>query len=69
MTNENCLEGMVCPKCGQEEKFSIVCSCVAVWKDDGCDYSEDVRDVEFDGDSNCRCVGCNFSAKVKDFKK
>jgi len=32
MANENCLEGMMCPKCGQEEKFSIVCSCVAVWE-------------------------------------
>jgi len=66
MANENCLEGMMCPKCAQEDLFSIVSTCIAEWSDDG---TENEKEMEFDDDSNCRCVECNFSGKVKDFKE
>jgi hypothetical protein len=64
-TNSNCLEGMRCPKCKSDGPFSIVSSCVAEWTDDG---TEDIHDVEFDDDSNCRCVSCMHSATVDDFR-
>jgi hypothetical protein len=65
MNCEN-LKGMRCPECKSEGPFSIVSSCVAVWNDDGTD---DIHDVEFDDESPCRCMNCDYCSTVGGFKE
>ena len=61
--NENCLEGMRCPKCGQADSFNIrVTACMDV-TDDGTDnYSN----VEWDDDSPVVCnePDCQWEGEV-----
>jgi len=64
--NENCLAGMACPSCGSEGPFSIVSTCIAEWTDDG---TEEASDLEFDDDSHCRCMACDFCEVVDKFRK
>lgn len=63
--NTNCLEGMICPKCGQYERFSIVAVAVFDVTDE---EIEEYYDVEWDCENHCRCPSCNFSGKIGDFK-
>ncbi len=65
MANENCLEGMACPKCKGEEPFKIVVTTWMVVYDNGTDEHED---TEWDDDSPCVCVECGYAGKVKDFQ-
>jgi len=65
MPNENCLEGIICPKCGQEDEFKITALITCLVNDDG---SEPMGDHEWDDESRCECVSCEFSGKLKDFK-
>ncbi len=63
--NVNCLEGMRCPKCGQEDSFNIsVTACVDV-TDDGTD---DISNVEWDNESVIVCneVDCGWQGYVRD---
>lgn len=64
MTNTNCLEGIRCPKCGQEDRFLIMGGAQFEVTDDG---SEDVGDHEWDDQSSTRCPGCSHAAPLKDF--
>lgn len=64
MPNENVLDGMACPKCGNERSFSIAAEVFVVVYDDGI---EDYGDAEWTGESYCRCRECDFTATVKDF--
>ena len=66
MTNTNCLEGIRCPKCGQEERLKITASITCVVTDEG---SEPVGDHEWDGESNTHCPACDFAGVLKDFRK
>jgi hypothetical protein len=65
MPNENCLLGMKCPKCGNEEPFAIAATCWAEVNDDGIDGAED---YEWHDTSTCICRRCTYTAKVADFK-
>ena len=66
MTNENCLEGMCCPRCGSEEPFDIVVSKTGRMWDDG---SEEVHsDEEWDDGSSIICCTCPHLGIVRDFK-
>jgi hypothetical protein len=63
--NTNCLEGMKCPKCGQEDAFKIEASCLFIVTDDG---TEDAGNGHEWGDANyCECTECAHYGTVADF--
>ena len=64
--NENCLEGMQCPHCGDYGPFKIEVRCIVTMHDDGTD---DYDDTNWDGDSYCRCMNCGEEATVKAFRE
>lgn len=66
--NENCLEGMACPECGDFGPFKILASQVGMTRvsDEGTDSIE--GDVEWEDDSPCECLECGHTAKVGQFK-
>jgi hypothetical protein len=65
MANTNCLEGIRCPKCGQEDEFRIACTMVCTVIDDG---TEKIGDIEWDENSWCLCPRCEKDGKLKDFQ-
>jgi hypothetical protein len=65
MTNTNCLEGIKCPACGNEELFRIAATSMFTVTDDGTD---DYADVQWDDDSYAECAECLRHGAVKDFK-
>ena len=71
MTNTNCLEGIRCPKCAQEDRFMIAAKIIAEVTDDGADVASPMygNGFEWDDDSYCRCPECDFEGKLKDFRK
>ena len=69
-SNENCLAGMRCPKCGQEEPLSIEVTVTAhvLFHDEGsADWPQ--GDMEWDEKSACECPNCRYTATVKDFTR
>jgi hypothetical protein len=66
MTNTNCLKGIRCPKCGQEEHFRIAAIIQCLVTDDG---SDPVGDHEWDEDSPASCPECGFNGEWKKFQK
>ena len=56
MTNTNCLEGIQCPACGNEDRFRIAGKAFFTVTDDGTD---DYGDVEWDDDSDAECAECH----------
>lgn len=66
MSNENCLQGMACPKCGHTESFRISGRIGARVTDNGVD---DYGDFDWDKDDYCSCGAdeCEFSGTVRDF--
>jgi hypothetical protein len=70
MPNENCLEGMQCPKCGCEGPFTIGIKTTVLMTDEGSEDDPMGADQEWDDDSYCGCCeeSCPFSGTVKDFR-
>lgn len=66
MSNENCLFGMRCPKCGSYEPFGIDCKAIFIVHDDGTMQHDD---VDWEDGSYCYCRKCDESGKVEDFKE
>lgn len=66
MPNENCLEGMKCPKCGHEDSFGIACDIVMSVTDEG--INDNIGDYDWDDDAYCECRECGHSGTVKDFQ-
>lgn len=64
--NENCLEGFRCPKCGSYEPFKIAANSWFEVHDSGTDS---FADVEWDHDSSCICMSCNYTGTVADFEE
>lgn len=65
MTNTNCLEGIRCPACGQEDRFKITAHITCVVTDNG---SEPVGDHGWDDDSSIHCPECGFDGTLKSFR-
>lgn len=65
MTNANCLEGIRCPACGQQDRFKITALITCLVTDNG---SEPVGDHEWDDDSSTHCPECGFDGKLKSFR-
>ena len=65
--NTNCLEGLACPKCGQDQTLEITGSAVFHVHDDG---TEGYEDVEYDMNSPTACPGpeCDFDGDLGDFR-
>ena len=65
--NENCLEDMACPVCGQRERFKIEMKAIIEIRDEG---TEDHGDTDWDGNSWCECPEseCRHEGKARDFK-
>jgi DNA-directed RNA polymerase subunit RPC12/RpoP len=66
MTNENCLRGIRCPNCGNQDRFLIVAAILAEVTDDGADIAKH-SDVEWDDDSHTRCPECNQDGPLATF--
>ncbi len=71
--NSNCLEGMACPLCGQEDKLLILAKMWVAMTDDGTDPFDDALngagDVEYEDDSRCVCPVCDHSGIVREFRE
>ena len=63
--NSNCLEGIRCPKCGQEDSFRIEGRSVFEVIDDG---TVSHADVEWDDDSWALCPACEYEGKLGTFR-
>jgi len=61
--NENCLDGVVCPVCGQEDQFDIQIHGSARVND----YGWDDETVEWDNSSWCICGDCGYTGSFGEF--
>lgn len=66
MKNENCLRGMMCPKCGHTEKFVIAAHTLVEVTDDGAEPTGGA--MEWFDDSYCSCGSCKAVGVVSDFR-
>lgn len=67
MANNNVLEGMRCPECGQDDAFLINVTGQAYVRDSG--VVELTGDTEWDDDSRIKCYSpCGYSRLVKHFR-
>ena len=64
-TNNNCLDGIRCPKCGSQEPFQIVAMSTFLVYDSGTDGH---ADVEWNDDSPIRCKKCDCTGQIRDFR-
>ena len=61
MPNTNCLEGIKCPKCANEDRFKIEAQIVCTVTDDG---SMPAGDHYWDETSNTLCPVCEFQGNL-----
>ncbi len=69
--NDNCLQDMCCPECGNEDELLIAATMFVSVTDDGTDPnggSNKDFDQEWDDDSACKCPECGFLGVVGQFK-
>ncbi len=66
MANDNCLEGIKCPECGNEDRFLIVATIVAEVTDNGADIARHT-DMEWDEASSARCPDCGMAGPLAAF--
>ena len=65
MSNENCLKGIKCPKCGNESKFIIQANAVVTVEDSGV---TDAHTFEWGSDDGCKCAACDFHGELSEFE-
>jgi hypothetical protein len=70
MTNTNCLEGVKCPACGNEDRLLIAAHVIAEVTDDGADIASPKYGggFEWDDDSYARCPECDREGALRDFR-
>ena len=56
MTNTNCLEGITCPACGNEDRFRVEVTTMAIVTDDGAKVEH--SDLHWDETSYAECAIC-----------
>ena len=66
MTNQNCLAGVKCPECENEDRFLIVTTILADVTDDGADIA-DGSDMHWDDASMTRCPDCDRDGPLFEF--
>lgn len=65
--NENCLEGVACPNCGQEHRFHIAAMVMVEVTDNG---TEDMGGAyEWDDSNTCQCAdpNCDYTGSLREF--
>jgi hypothetical protein len=65
-SNDNCLQGLRCPKCRSTGPYEIAAETMAVMYDSGCD---ETTDIQWEDNSSCRCKECGFAGTVLDFEE
>lgn len=65
--NDNCLEGMHCPSCGQSTEFNVMARQLMTLSDDGCE-NEFSGDIDWDDDSFASCNECSWHGTMADLK-
>jgi len=63
--NKNCMEGRVCPKCGNEDRLWVWAKIQLEMTDGG--TSDVYADHEYDGDAPTECPECGFKAPLSVF--
>lgn len=63
-SNMSCLEGIKCPKCGQETKFEIEVNTMTMVTDEG---TYETRDIEWSYDSSVICPKCGKEGRLWQF--
>ncbi len=63
--NENCLEGMRCPKCQSYGPFTIHGDALFEVHDDG---SDEFEELSWEDNAVCKCKSCGLAAKVSAFE-
>jgi phage FluMu protein Com len=66
MPNTDCLEGIRCPGCKQEDELMIELLVSVRITDDGTE--DQGGDYEWDDNSPCSCPKCKFLGTIKDFQ-
>ena len=67
LKEDSSIDGMICPICGQTERFLIAVTTLRDISADGSDYPKMSADEEWDDDSYCQCYYCCLDGKVRDF--
>jgi hypothetical protein len=65
MPNTNCLEGIRCPDCGNEDAFYIESTAIMYVTHDG---AESRGDTQWNDESHAQCEKCQRSGKLAHFK-
>jgi hypothetical protein len=65
MPNTNCLEGIACPQCKQEDRFNITATIVVEVSDSG--TGKELTGYEWDLSSHCTRTECEYTGTLKDF--
>jgi DNA-directed RNA polymerase subunit RPC12/RpoP len=65
MTNDNCLEGIACSKCGNDARLTIAVSTLADVTDDG---AETFGDMHWDDASFTECPECGHRGALGEFR-
>jgi DNA-directed RNA polymerase subunit RPC12/RpoP len=65
MTNTNCLEGISCPKCGNDSRLIVAVRSLAEVTDDG---AETFGDMEWDEGSYAECPECGHQGALGEFR-
>lgn len=69
--NTNCLAGLRCPQCLQEDKILLQASCWVAMTDDGTDPYDDelkIQEVDWDDATPAVCPKCNFAGRMVAFQ-
>lgn len=64
MTNTNALEGIRCPKCGNQDKFRVAALTTATIIDNGVENTEATF---WEGDAETACADCGFTSEWANF--
>jgi hypothetical protein len=67
MTNENCLKGIRCPQCGNQDRFLIVARIMVDVTDAGADIANGPG-MEWDEDSLTICPECDRDGPLREFR-
>ena len=65
--NHNCLAGIKCPQCGNEDHFYIAAAILAYVTDDGADMADNT-DMEWEDASHTRCPDCGKDGPLAEFR-
>lgn len=65
MRNNNCLQGLACPKCGNYHRLIIEVASLASITDQGTDV---FGDIQWYDSSYCECPDCWHRGTVADFQ-